>query len=83
MAINLDYVPDALKVQAVSRSWGATRVGFSRKETAWLLGVSIRSIDYLVAQGRLSSFKMGSRRMVRRDSILNVGGHGVLEKMAL
>ena len=54
--------------------WGANRLLFSRREVASLLGISERSLDYLVAGNRLQSVKKGRRRMFTRDAVENFAG---------
>jgi excisionase family DNA binding protein len=41
----------------------------SRRQAAELLGLSLRSIDYLSASGRLATLKIGKRRLFRREVI--------------
>lgn len=48
----------------MNRETGAqTRLLYGRKEAAWLLGISPRSIDYLVATKRLGAQRVGKRVM--------------------
>jgi len=54
---------------------------FSRAETADLLGVSVRMVDYLHQSNRLPSIKLGRRRMFARDSIVNFVGVEVRGRM--
>lgn len=61
--------------------WAASRLLFSRQEAASLLGISPRSLDYLSANGRISSMKLGRRRMFSRDSLLNFAGTGIRDRM--
>jgi len=63
--------------------WGAGRLLFSRHEVASLLNLSLRSVDSLLASGRIDSVKLGRRRLVSRDQLLNLGGHSVREKLGL
>ena len=42
----------------------------SRTETAQTLGLSERSIDYLVAENRIHSVKQGARRLFPRADVL-------------
>jgi hypothetical protein len=49
---------------------------FARKEAAFSLGMSIRSIDYLIAKGELSTRRVGSKIMIPRESLrLFARGH--------
>jgi excisionase family DNA binding protein len=41
----------------------------SRDEAAELLNLVTRSVDYLVAEGRLPSRKFGKRRLIPREAI--------------
>ena len=61
--------------------WAASRLLFSRTEAAELLNISARSLDYLAANGRISSTKLGRRRMFSRDALLNFAGNGVKDRM--
>jgi excisionase family DNA binding protein len=40
---------------------------FTRREAAHSLGLSIRSVDYLVSSGRLPHVKNGGRILILRD----------------
>ena len=40
-----------------------------RTEAAEALGLSPRSVDYLVAEGRLPSRKIGRRRLIPREAV--------------
>jgi hypothetical protein len=42
---------------------------FARKEAAFSLGVSIRSIDYLIAKGLLVTRRIGKKIMITRESL--------------
>ena len=37
---------------------------YSRREAAWALGVSLRSLDYLIENQQLRSRTLGKRRLV-------------------
>ena len=41
----------------------------SRTETAAMLNLSARSVDYLTVEGRLPSKKFGKRRLYPRDAV--------------
>ncbi len=41
----------------------------TRTEAAEALGLSVRAIDYLLAQGKLQSRKIGKRRLIPRAAI--------------
>ena len=55
--------------------WAASRLNFSRKEAAALLGISTRSLDYAEANGRLTYLRLGRRCLVGRDELLRFGKH--------
>lgn len=61
--------------------WGASRLLFSRVEAAELLNISTRSLDYLAANNRIGSTRLGRRRMFRRDDLLNFAGTGIRDRM--
>jgi excisionase family DNA binding protein len=48
----------------------------SRNEAAELLNLSTRSVDYLVAEGRLPSRKFGKRRLIPRDAVERIARNG-------
>ena len=48
----------------------------SRREAADLLNLSSRSVDYLIATGRLPSRKFGKRRLVPRAAVLKFAKKG-------
>jgi hypothetical protein len=49
---------------------------FKRSEAAYSLGLSIRSIDYLITKGELAVRHVGSKRLVPRESLrLFARGH--------
>lgn len=41
----------------------------SRKDAAALLGLSLRSIDYLLARGQLVARKLGRRTLIPRSAV--------------
>lgn len=41
----------------------------SRKQAALLLGISLRSLDYLIAQGRLRTRRIGKRVLILRQEV--------------
>lgn len=52
--------------------FGGESLMVSREATAQLLGdIDIRSVDYLIKAGKLSSRKIGKRRMILRSSIVS------------
>jgi len=48
----------------------------TRTDAAALLNLSIRSIDYLVAKGRLRSRKLGKRRLIPRTAVERIAKSG-------
>ena len=46
------------------------RITYSRREAAYLLNISRRSLDYIIGNDRLDSVKFGRRRMIPRDELL-------------
>ena len=57
------------------------RLMYSRKEAAKLLNISLRSLDGLLANERLSSVRIGGRRLITSDALLNLAGSGLRERM--
>jgi len=47
----------------------ATRMRYGRKEAAWQLSISIRSIDYLIARKLLDTRKDGKRIFITHASL--------------
>jgi hypothetical protein len=43
---------------------GVTKLLYSRREASWAIGLSLRSLDGLVASGQLKTRKMGRRIMI-------------------
>ena len=74
---------DRFRVTAATRVWGAARLLFSRQETAHILNVSVRSVDYLAAKGRLHTVNVGRRKFFTKDSLLNFAGNGIASKLAI
>lgn len=49
---------------------------FKRAEAAFSIGVSVRSVDYLIAKGELATRRVGSKVLVTRESLrLFARGH--------
>jgi hypothetical protein len=42
---------------------------FTRKETAFSLGISVRTVDYRISQKLLDTRREGAKRLVTRESI--------------
>jgi hypothetical protein len=47
----------------------ATRMRYSRKEAAWQLDISVRSVDYLIARKLLETRKDGKRIFITPGSL--------------
>ena len=58
--------PDASFTAA---SAGMPRLLYSRKEGAYQLSLSIRAVDYLIAEGRLHTRKIGGRILITHDEL--------------
>jgi hypothetical protein len=50
-----------------------TKILYDRKSAAYALSISVRSLDYLIANKRLNTLKLGSKVMI---------GHGELVKFS-
>ncbi len=48
----------------------------NRTEAAEALGLSTRAIDYLVASGKLTSRKLGKRRLIPREAVERIAKNG-------
>jgi excisionase family DNA binding protein len=57
------------------------RLLYSRAEAARLLGISLRTIDRLLSDGRIPSSSAGRRRLISRDSLLNFAGQSVRNRL--
>lgn len=44
----------------------------TKREASEMLGVSIRSIEYMIRDGRLQARQMGRRRLVVRTSLVKI-----------
>lgn len=66
----------------MSQVSGMCRLLFSRSETALLLNISERSVDYLIATRRLPSTKLGRRRMVSRHALECFAGTEIRGRMS-
>jgi hypothetical protein len=47
---------------------------YSKKESALLLSVSLRTIDYLISRGDLRTKHIGKRALIRAESLLLYAG---------
>ena len=59
----------------MSEVWAASRLNFSRKEAALLLGISTRSLDYAEKNDRITYTRLGRRCLIHRDELLRFGLH--------
>ena len=56
---------------------------YTRHEAASILRMSLRTVDNLLASGRLRSVKLGHRRLISKDVLLNLGDAGVRERLGV
>jgi len=54
----------------------------SREEAAAMLSISVRALDYLVANDRLSSRRIGSRVLIPIEDVRRFAGTDHPERMA-
>lgn len=45
-------------------------LAYSKRETAYLLGISERLLDQLLQRGKIQSFRIGKRVLVSRSALL-------------
>jgi excisionase family DNA binding protein len=45
------------------------RVLHPKPEAAWLLGISLRTLDYMICRGEIKTVKLKKRRLVPRSQI--------------
>ena len=57
------------------------RLLYSRRDTAYQLSISTRSLDYLIAEGRLHTRKIGGRILIPHDELLRFSRHDRMEPM--
>jgi excisionase family DNA binding protein len=55
---------------------------FTKAEAAEAIGISARSVDYLIAAGRLPSRKVGKRRLVPRGALEKFAAKDQLEPIS-
>jgi excisionase family DNA binding protein len=59
---------------------------YSRKDAARLLSISLRSVDYMIAAGKLKTRKIGSRILIPASAIQRMAEtgcpYGVIEQEA-
>ena len=79
MKHNLDEGPRLLPKPEVHR------LLHPRKEAAWSLGISVRSLDYLIANKQLLTLKIGGRVLIPHSELIQFakGNHfGTISKAA-
>jgi hypothetical protein len=59
------------------------RLLYSRKDAAKALGISLRSIDYLVSNKKLKTRRLASRVLIRRSEFLRLARQDHHEPLAL
>jgi hypothetical protein len=53
----------------------APRLLYSKKESAYLLSISLRSLNYAISEGRLNVRRIGGRVLVPHDELLRFSRH--------
>ena len=51
------------------------RLLYSKKESAYLFSISLRSLEYLIAEGRLNVRRIGGRVLVPHEELLRFSRH--------
>jgi hypothetical protein len=54
-----------------------------RKEAAWLLGISIRSLDYLIANKQLATRKIGGRVLIPHSKLVRFSKADHFEQISM
>ena len=57
------------------------RLHYSRREAARALGLSLRTVDNLLASNRLGSEYVKARRLIHRDHLIAFGGRAIELKL--
>jgi excisionase family DNA binding protein len=57
------------------------RLLYSRKDAAYQLSISTRCLDYLIAEKRLHSRKIGGRILIPHEELLRFSRHDRMEPM--
>ena len=65
--INSTVQPDALA--ATAYKFSDLKLQFSREESVQILGISVRTLDRLVAEKQLSARRIGSRVLITREAL--------------
>ena len=58
------------------------RLLYPRKDAAFQLGISIRSLDYLVARKQLDTRRIGKKVLVPRNALVRFAGANHCEPMS-
>jgi hypothetical protein len=69
---NFDYSA-VIDISAAAEPQPIQKILYDRKSAAFALSISVRSLDYLIANKRLNTLRMGSKVMI---------GHGELVKFS-
>ena len=58
---------------------GFQKLGYSKKEAAQVTSLSLRSIDYLLAKGKLQGVKVGKRVIIYAKSLQELVERGTIQ----
>ncbi len=70
MIAHCEPVSDHARMQTLSK------LLYSKKESALLLSVSLRTVDYLISRGELRTKRIGKRALVLAESLEQYAGAG-------
>jgi hypothetical protein len=59
----------------------APRLLYSRTDSALQLSISVRSLDYLISEGRLKPRRIGGRVLIHHDDLIRLADRGDNESM--
>lgn len=62
-------LPNAARAPDISAGFAALPLLISREQAAQVTGLSKRFLDYRIAEGSIKTAKVGSRRLILRDSL--------------
>jgi hypothetical protein len=57
------------------------RLLYSRKDTAYQLSISLRSLAYLISEGRIHTRKIGGRILIPHEELLRFSRHDRFDHM--